>query len=335
MEAEIFYKQPEYGCYTHLVCEHCEAIEGLEDLPREGGYFLMAPFLISKQCKPLLFYPGQIEELPLPGSCDYHVPFTVIDDGKAAYYRCFNEVHQAIEQGRASKVVLARKCVLHLNEPAKARQLFFKASLMYPHQFVALINAPQCGWWLMATPEVLLRGNANEWSTMALAGTMSAPGEWSSKNREEQQIVTRYIKRALHGLGISPGVSEPHTVQAAHLYHLCTTFNFGLPQTVSWPAVVQALHPTPAVCGMPKQQALQLLTILPHFDRQYYSGFCGPVRLGTSDTGTSLFVSLRCLQGSGNKLTLYAGGGLLKDSTVDSEWLETENKISTMRNVLR
>jgi len=102
---------------------------------------------------------------------------------------------------------------------------------------------------------------------------------------------------------------------------------------------LQALHPTPAVCGLPKDDAFRFILDNEHTPRQYYSGFMGPLNLPPSThvlppTSTHLYVSLRCMQITSTHYRMYAGGGLLKDSIEEQEWQETEAKLETMRHLL-
>jgi len=95
--------------------------------------------------------------------------------------------------------------------------------------------------------------------------------------------------------------------------------------------LLQELHPTPAVCGLPKREAFGFIVRHEHTPRQYYSGFMGPLEM---NAGTHLYVSLRCMQMTETKYRLYAGGGLLKESRMESEWQETEAKMQPMRQLL-
>ena len=109
--------------------------------------------------------------------------------------------------------------------------------------------------WLIASPEILLRGDANGYQTMALAGTMRYAGEdmrWSDKNREEQQLVTDYIRTCLQPFAMEVTESEPYTTRAAHLAHLRTDFRFLLKDRQRLGTFLTAFHPTPAVCGIPR-----------------------------------------------------------------------------------
>ncbi|EKC80440.1 protein containing Chorismate binding protein, partial [human gut metagenome] len=96
--------------------------------------------------------------------------------------------------------------------------------------------------------------------------------------------------------------------------------------------VLDALYPTPAVCGIPKDEARRFILQYEHQSRKYYSGFVGPI----SPKGkTHLYVSLRCMNIlDDGSCELYAGGGLLKESEMEKEWKETEAKMQTILSVL-
>jgi isochorismate synthase len=215
---------------------------------------------------------------------------------------------------------------------------------MYPRLFVALVYTPQSGLWLMATPEILLKGEQNQMATMSLAGTQKAEPsktvadypvegvEWSEKNREEQQYVTDYIEDCIKVFSDEYQKKGPYTTMAANLYHLRTDIAFRLHDTGRLGDVLDALYPTPAVCGIPKDEARRFILQHEHQSRKYYSGFVGPI----SPKGkTHLYVSLRCMNIlDDGSCELYAGGGLLKESEMEKEWKETEAKMQTILSVL-
>ena len=214
-------------------------------------------------------------------------------------------------------------------------EVFWQACKKYPRQFVALFSTPQSGIWLMATPEILLDGDGTEWRTMALAGTMpyNENGiEWSAKNKAEQQYVSLYIKRCLERCADEIKEEGAYTTQAADLVHLRTDFSFKLRPDAAIGQLLSDLHPTPAVCGMPKDETKAFILANESNKRLYYSGFAGPLNL---QGNTHIYVSLRCMQMQTGVCNLYAGGGILKESTEESEWKETEAKLSTMRQLLR
>lgn len=199
--------------------------------------------------------------------------------------------------------------------------------------FIALVSTPQSGCWLVATPEVLLSGGGSQWQTVALAGTMpwEEQVEWTDKNKQEQRFVATYIVEQLEHYTHDIQEKGPYTVRAGHLAHLRSDFHFSLPDATKVGELLTALHPTPAVCGLPKKQALQFILKHEHESRSYYSGFLGPLDL---DGQTNLFVTLRCMRIYDKVYLLYAGGGLLSDSEEEQEWLETETKLDTMRHII-
>ncbi len=259
----------------------------------------------------------------------------------AAYHVDFSSFHAQLCQGTFRKIVLARCADEPRDASVSAEQLFLRACALYPRMFIALVSTPQSGMWLTATPEILLEGSAGGWRTIALAGTMKLEGSqldgegesvtWSTKNIEEQRIVATYIAECLEHFTADFTEEGPRTVRAANLVHLRSDFTFTLPDDDRLGDLLLALHPTPAVCGLPKHEAFDFIVRNEHTPRRYYSGFMGPLGIGGA---THLYVSLRCMNIGADTCHLYAGGGLLRDSIEQQEWLETEAKLETMRRLL-
>ena len=121
-------------------------------------------------------------------------------------------------------------------------------------------------------------------------------------------------------------------MRAGRLVHLRSDFLFTLPDTGRLGELLNVLYPTPAVCGLPKDAARDFIRRNELAPRQYYSGFAGLLQ----PTGeTHLYVSLRCMRLRGDDCTLFAGGGLLADSEMSTEWDETEAKMETMRVLIK
>jgi isochorismate synthase len=178
---------------------------------------------------------------------------------------------------------------------------------------------------------------------MALAGTQARlPGQpltavrWSSKEVEEQALVSDYIRDFFSRAGAG-AVHEtgPRTVAAGNVVHLQTDFCVELPHHELMALanrVLHELHPTSAVCGMPKDKALAFILQHEGYDRSFYSGYLGPVYI---DGQSHLYVNLRCMQLGQGAAYLYAGGGVTADSNPDAEWRETELKAGTLLAVLQ
>jgi len=254
-------------------------------------------------------------------------------------------VHDAIDfigQTGIAKVVVSRTAERPLPEHFDPASVFVTLCERYPHAFVSLVAVPGIGTWLGATPEVLLTLDDTALTTMALAGTQRRPDDlplehvaWGRKERAEQDMVSAYVRNFFWDAGIT-NVAErgPQTVSAGSVVHLQTLFHVELPQAERLALanrVLDELHPTSAVCGMPKHQALAFILAHEGYDRNFYSGFLGPVHFQGE---SSLYVNLRCMQLGERSAHLYVGAGITADSRPQAEWRETELKAETMLAVL-
>lgn len=350
MTAFAIYRMP-YRHHCTLVVQQEGEPEELSSLTQLNGRegYVVAPFAPSEECPILLMQPDALRHLPVMtvenDTEEEDSPVRLNADDERKYYeadfRCFQ---QALEKGEFAKLVLARRMQTKWGRAGRmgVEQLFMRICRRYPRLYVALVSTARSGTWLMATPEILLAGQNGEFTTMALAGTQEAPPsktvadcpvegvEWSQKNRNEQQCVADYIARAISRFSADCTQKGPFTTMAANLYHLRTDFQFRLSDTGRLGDVLDTLFPTPAVCGMPKEEARQFILDHESIDRKYYSGFVGMI---SPVEATHLYVSLRCVNlQPGGICTFYGGGGLLKESELESEWEETEAKIRTLVN---
>lgn len=176
--------------------------------------------------------------------------------------------------------------------------------------------------WMGASPEKLLQVEDNELSTVALAGTKSTSEnrKWTKKEQDEHNFVVDYIAQSLED--ISPKQSETYTVRLKEIEHLKTDFTAQISIDTDIEKIIKKLHPTPAVCGLPKQETQAWILEKENHQRKFYTGFIG---IQTAHN-TRLFVNLRCAQVFSNATILYLGGGLTAESDLEAEWQETELK---------
>lgn len=210
----------------------------------------------------------------------------------------------------------------------KALSLFKELEKTYPSAFVYLLTSELLGTWIGASPEVLVNVEDGILRTVALAGTQSGneSGEWGEKEFMEHQYVVDAIEQTLMRNKCTILEEKgPETVTAGPVRHLKTQFKATTGQTAPW-AIAMDLHPTPAVCGTPRMQALDLLLSREMHERSLYTGAIGLY----TETTAHLFVNLRCAQLQKTKAYLYLGGGFTADSIPDLEWEETENKARTL-----
>jgi isochorismate synthase len=251
---------------------------------------------------------------------------SVVSQGE--YLHQVNEIKHLLKSGVADKVVLSRQIMIHLGKQMPVIDLFNHLCDLYPEAFVYLTFFPGYGLWLGATPETLLNHQDQTLTTMALAGTRKAGDicEWPKKDTEEHAFVVDYIRRKLEAAGCSEIVDTlSYTVKAGKAEHLRTDFSAGC-ECSKIPGIVNALHPTPAVCGWPSEKALEIIGKYEKHSRAYYTGYLGLVSLDK----TQLFVNLRCMQIAGDRAILYVGGGLTALSDPQAEWDETVLKSTTM-----
>jgi len=254
---------------------------------------------------------------------------------KSDYSLLFQRFHKPLLNSEIEKLVLSRSRTMEREEAFSPGRTFFRAAEKYPHSFVYLLHTRESGTWLGSTPEILLAGSRDGWQTVALAGTRypnSGNVSWDDKNLREQHLVTSYILKQLTSFQLAPEINGPFTVKAGALAHLRTDFSFSLPDKPEIGTLLKALHPTPAVSGLPKEKAFQFIADHEGYDRRYYTGFLGML---DSSAETTLYVNLRCMHIGINRLTLYAGSGLLASSTCKEEWKETEQKLKTMASIVK
>jgi len=234
----------------------------------------------------------------------------------------------AIKNGWFEKVVLSRTANINLPEEIQPEQLFEALCALYPTAFVSIYQLPDLGCWIGASPELLLASRGDNYESMSLAGTLSpnkTEQHWRSKEQNEQQIVTRYIKGQLQACGLNVSVGEQETIQAGQVYHLRNSITATGQSSVF--EVVQRLHPTPAVCGFPLAAARDFIRQTEKHPREFYCGFLGPI---AADGNAILYVNLRAARLDKNRAQLYLGGGIVAGSDPAAEWEETQAKAATL-----
>lgn len=298
--------------------------------------FIMAPF-ITGDYKPLFIK----EELPiysekeirilekLQSRCIQNMPVPNIVTTYEEYRAGAEKLLETIKQGEIKKAVYSRTSEYKSRAIDAAPQWFDTITRTYPSAFSFLVSVPGITTWMGATPELLLQYADETVRTMALAATKarSESREWSKKEDEEQQIVTRYIKEQFRKAGIEPDIYPREEYPAGPVTHLCNKIAAKGETFQKARELLKLMHPTPAVCGEPAEKAAAIITRLEKHDRRYYSGYLGPVK---SDGSFSLFVNLRSMELFSERAQLYAGGGYTADSDIRSEWQETGHKITTL-----
>lgn len=323
--------------------------ETIQDATDKSG-FVYAPFHRKTDCPVVLFERELMvedenfedsllneiaEKTPFYHQVSLKKPF---ETNKEEYLKSAESVIHSFDK-MLSKVVLSRVHLESKPEGFNAGKFFVDLQEKYSNVFCHLINIPGAGIWAGATPETFLKIDDEVVRTVSLAGTQpilegKKDIQWKAKEMEEQRLVTNYIVEILKRFNISDfQIEGPQTISAGNACHLSTKFSFEKSFIQNREgAFIESFHPTPAVCGLPKEKALERILKTEKHNREYYAGFCGTFNM---DGKSDLFVNLRCMKILKDKFALFIGGGLTAKSLSEKEWEETVLKAQTLLSLIQ
>ncbi len=257
------------------------------------------------------------------------------DNSKERHSKLVARTIREIRETGIKKIVISRKEELQLKE-ADCCDIFLKLLEAYSSAMVYLWYHPKVGIWIGATPETLLKLKGRYFSTMSLASTRPYENTlevaWNTKEIEEQSLVTDFIEAELSVVSENYTAHPRETVRAGNVVHLRTLLTGEVKnEKEGLSDLIRALHPTPAVCGMPRESAMKFILSEEGYSRTYYTGFLGEVHL---DGSSELYVNLRCMELKEKTAVLYVGGGITMHSVPEAEWEETRLKTRTLKKVL-
>ena len=322
----------------------------IRDISGETG-FIMAPFDTSNGHRYILVKPdlvidggeitretiAQVEELDSRPQPDLNGESPVVTE-REVYMEQVDAIKSSIATGAFQKAVLSRIRVVDGMHIEIIPKLYQAICRRHPNAFTYLFKSDE-HFWLGASPEPLLRLREGKVSTVSLAGTRPYAekhldiNRWTAKEVLEQEYVTRYIHDVLRAFNVKDyRISSPYVKKAGNLLHLRTDFTLDFERLDGrlWD-FVDAMHPTPAVAGQPKEDAIRFIKQLEPHDRDYYTGFLGPL---LHQGATDLFVNLRCMKITPAYISLYIGGGITLESDPAEEWNETRLKALSLLKIM-
>jgi menaquinone-specific isochorismate synthase len=244
-------------------------------------------------------------------------------------------IRAAITTANYGKIVAARSAVVNLPEPLDDIDVLTRLSIEPECTRFAIRGATST--FLGASPEVLFVKRGLRLGTQALAGTIRSLGSdlpvlskrsfellTSRKDLAEHDFVVRQIHDSLRPYcTVIDTAPEPQISKIRTIMHLNTPIVGTLRADVDAPALLEALHPTPAVGGVPKREAMEWIAANESFPRGWYTGAVGWVDMG----GDAQFVvAIRCGLITATKAFIFTGAGIVADSDPASEYAETELK---------
>jgi isochorismate synthase len=253
-------------------------------------------------------------------------------DTKALYLSMARKAISSMQAKEMEKVVLARtKTVDHVAKES-LNGWYERLLEAYPKALVFAVSTEESGLWIGATPEMLVEKTGTSYRTLALAATHMSPDlPWTQKEYDEHEHVASYLVRELTLPEIENlRLTGPYETGYGNLSHLRTDVSFA--SSLSLRALVAQLHPTPALCGYPKQEALQFIQENEAQPRSYYTG---SMVIESPEGDGVAYAFLRCGRLADNgHLTIYAGCGVVAASTPEQEWAESEAKANSVLSFL-
>lgn len=241
---------------------------------------------------------------------------------KNEYLENLDKVIEVIKNNQLPKLVYSRRKIFTDFNKIDLKESFKNLCNAYPNAFRYIFIDGENSW-MGAFSEVLGKFNkqTHTFETMSLAGTLPVSENWSEKEIEEQKPVSSYIRNILKNYSETLEESATYDHISGNIKHLRTDFKIKI-QPEDLDTIIQELHPTPAVCGIPKDFCKENIQKLEKFPRELYAGY---IKTETEEN-IQYFVNLRCSKLYKNAIHLFVGGGITAQSNPEKEWIETELK---------
>lgn len=245
--------------------------------------------------------------------------------------------------GEVKKVVLARACEIRFDDHADVDAALLYLAHAYPDTYRFAFEPRPYHAFYGATPELLLRTQGAQLETMALAGSIrrgGTPAEdealaaellASSKDRYEHQLVADEIEARLNGLGAQVRMGATGIMQLSNIQHLHTPITATMPQARGVLPLLAVLHPTPALGGQPRDEAMAIIGASEPVPRGWFGG---PVGWLDAALDGEFGVAIRSAVAQDRRVWAYAGAGIVAESEPRKEWDETALKFRPMLEAL-
>ncbi len=286
----------------------------------------------------ILFALRQITcDRPRPGTGQHSIRSRIDNPRRELWLAQVQEAIDSIGRGEIDKVVLARESQFDLEQPVDPIALIAALQAASPHCYVFCFEPADQTAFIGASPEQLYRRDGRLVRSEALAGTRPRGADDdedrhlgeklmnSRKEAREHAFVANAVRHVLAERCRSlRGGDERSLVRLARVQHLITRFEGQLNDRTTDADLIEGLHPTPAVGGVPTHTARAKIRDLETFDRGWYAGPIGWV----SRDSAEFAVGIRSALVGRDTLRLFSGAGIVEGSHPDKEWDEIENKIS-------
>ncbi len=276
------------------------------------------------------------------GKIDYSPTFTTEDvlndsiEEKTNWNKLVDKAKVIIKNNQLDKLVLSRQKIFSISNQPDWSFIFEKLEKKFPECYLFL-NKSENSYFFGVSPEKFISVNNGKIEVEAVAG--SAPRSkrqpedlnlenglrLSTKNLKEHKYVSEFIINVLKEYSTNiQSSNNPEIKKLDNIQHLITKVSAELKTKDKLFELIEVLYPTPAVCGVPKNDAIEFIRQLENYDRGLYSGLIGWMDFkGNCDFS----VTIRSALVKGKGITAYAGAGIVEDSNPDEEFIETQLKL--------
>lgn len=255
-----------------------------------------------------------------------------------------NKALSCIETTSLKKVVLARKTTVELDQSIRACQLLKASHIENQHSFHFLLSLDSKHSFMGSTPERLYSRIEADIETEALAGTIGRGfnatedmelANWLSQDKknlqENQYVVDDIVERLKPYCCEIETQKEARLVRLRNVQHLKRHIHARLSPDAAKSQLLEALQPTAAVAGLPRDSAIEFITETEQFRRGWYSGSVGYI----SHARAEFCVAIRSALVQGKQVQLFTGAGIVPGSNPETEWIELNKKMATLLSLLQ
>ena len=257
------------------------------------------------------------------------------ETSKTDFYDMIEKSKKLIKSNILEKIVISRTKKYKFNFDWIEQLSFLKkANIIFPESTTFLFNFTKDDIFFGVTPETLFKINGTQFYSEALAGTFDASANYpKSKETKEHNYVIDYIEKVISNFSIEKKTqTNPHLINFGKLKHLKTQFNSKIVKNVTPFKIIYQLHPTPAVAGIPKNNALNYIKKLEYHDRKWYSG---PIGWISSKGNAEFKAAIRSGYSKNGCIEIFAGCGITDGSQSECEFNESEKKFDSILSVLK
>ena len=257
-------------------------------------------------------------------------------EDKSNWNKLVGEVKNILKNNQSEKLVLSRQKIFSVSNQPDWDFIFKKLEKKFPECYLFL-NKSKNSYFFGVSPEKFISVNNRKIEVEAVAGSAPRSKQQpedtnyengllvSKKNLKEHKYVSEFIINVLKEYSTNIISSDnPEIKKLDNIQHLITKVSAELKVKDKLFDLIEALYPTPAVCGVPKNDAIEYIRQLENYDRGLYSGLIGWLDFnGNCDFS----VTIRSALAKGKEITAYAGAGIVEDSNPDEEFIETQLKL--------